>query len=525
TSKITLVEKSNRLGGWIRSAPIPGSIVSLEAGPRAFNMSTRGIASVIELVNLLNLSSYLRLVPKESAASTLRYIYLDHTHGVSLIPPKPLLFPFFSRFRWSVIPLISELFHRFNKPKGVEDESIDAVLTRRFGSEVARVFASSLVHGIFAADSREVSFHTAFPGLKHAEALGGGSILKGLPKALAAARKQAVMRRLMISLAEEQYETGELEAAMKRSSLFTFEGGLEMVVRTLEDRVRKHENVEIIMGVGANSMEKATTDRDFEIKLSDGSMLTPSHVISTLPLPALNTITSSTKAIKSSPLPNLLSNPSATVQVLNLVFPPSQTPLHLPGFGFLVPRPKEGYPSSPTFIRKEDGKDILQNLLGVVFDSYRDPEFDHKKDPTTITLMMGGAFPLYIPPGFDDAQSHHPSGTTVSNTLPASSLQIYLDTLAHYLNVNLPEPTMHALHTHYDCIPTYTPGHETRMNELQEAKKGGVWGERLKIIGTVAHPSLVSCITSAREAAIEVASGKSLSGDVVDGESPVKAAP
>lgn len=128
--------------------------------------------------------------------------------------------------------------------------------------------------------------------------------------------------------------------------------------------------------------------------------------------------------------------------------------------------------------------------------------------------MMGGAFPLYTPPGFerDDA-------TTVSNTLPRSSLQIYLDTLAHHLKVplaQLPEPTTHALHTHYDCIPTYAPGHGTRMRELRAATRAdgeeGVWDGRLWIVGTVTHPSLVSCINSARVAAVEVAAGRKHKG-------------
>lgn len=36
TSRITLIEKSNRVGGWIKSYPIEGSKVALEAGPRTF---------------------------------------------------------------------------------------------------------------------------------------------------------------------------------------------------------------------------------------------------------------------------------------------------------------------------------------------------------------------------------------------------------------------------------------------------------------------------------------------------------
>lgn len=238
--------------------------------------------------------------------------------------------------------------------------------------------------------------------------------------------------------------------------------------------------------------------------MSSGETINPSHVISTLPLPALHKIVSETEGFKASPLPHLLANDAVSVQVLNLVFPPSSRPRHPPGFGFLVPRPPNGYPTSPTF-EGPDGQPILQNVLGVVFDSFSDENFNPVTQPTVMTMMMGGAFPSYYPPGMDEPSSNAAPSTT-SHTLSPSALKIYTDTLNYYLKKEgkaaFPEPTLHALHVHSNCIPTYRPGHLERMSELEKKKTEGVWGERLRLAGTVMHPSLGNCVKSAREAAL-----------------------
>ncbi len=51
TSRITLIEKTHRTGGWIRSFPIPNSRIALEAGPRTFKATGLPL-SVLQLVGM-----------------------------------------------------------------------------------------------------------------------------------------------------------------------------------------------------------------------------------------------------------------------------------------------------------------------------------------------------------------------------------------------------------------------------------------------------------------------------------------
>lgn len=216
-----------------------------------------------------------------------------------------------------------------------------------------------------------------------------------------------------------------------------------------------------------------------------------SHVVSSIPNPALHKIIQSSSAYEKTPLDKLNYSPDTTAQVLNLVFPPTDKPIHPPGFGFLVSRPEAGYPQEPTTLTSS-GKPILQNLLGVVFDSMVDPEHDHQTQPTIMTLMMGGPFPLYNPqPG--------------SLTLSPENLQIFLDTLEHYLDCGpLPTPLLNAFHTHYNCIPTPKPGAPMAFREVLNAAKKGEWGPRLQLIGSVGGSvgvGLRGAIDSARSTA------------------------
>jgi protoporphyrinogen/coproporphyrinogen III oxidase len=99
---------------------------------------------------------------------------------------------------------------------------------------------------------------------------------------------------------------------------------------------------------------------------ADAVILKATHVISALPLPVLDSILQPPTAVAAGaaastdksflPLPHLRENPHSSVTVLNLVFPNNPpnsstaeptttttiTPLHPPGFGYLIPRPEDG---------------------------------------------------------------------------------------------------------------------------------------------------------------------------------------
>ena len=133
-----------------------------------------------------------------------------------------------------------------------EDESVDAFLTRRFGESFARTFGSALVHGIYAADSRELSVRAAFPALWNAEDRGGGSVVRGFLK-----RQKGGER-------EEKYDLGDVERNMAHVSVYSFQDGIETLTRALTRYLEACPNVTLFPGVAVESLG-VNEDRSFRV--------------------------------------------------------------------------------------------------------------------------------------------------------------------------------------------------------------------------------------------------------------------
>jgi protoporphyrinogen/coproporphyrinogen III oxidase len=201
-----------------------------------------------------------------------------------------------------------------------------------------------------------------------------------------------------------------------------------------------------------------------QITTSSHFSFNASHVVSTLSPPILNTLLP-----PSLPLPHLAANPSSSVTVVNLVFPPSPSgnPIHPPGFGYLIPRPSSGYDTSNP------------GILGTVFDSSALSEQDTGR-LTKLTVMLGGPHPL-----------------TSSHT----SLPVILGHLASHLGHSLPEPLFMHTHSHVSCIPTLSVGHLAKMDELRAVLKASPWNGRLEIIGAgVGGVSVGDCVEAGKRA-------------------------
>ena len=157
---------------------------------------------------------------------------------------------------WTLLPaILSEPFGSANRPVVPEaDESVDAFLTRRFGESFARVFGSALIHGIYAADSRELSVRAAFPSLWDAETRGNGSVLLG-------------MFRGGGTKDEGVYELGDMVDRMKGVSVLSFKEGIEALPRALEKHLAAKENVEILKGTAVSSL-RMTEDEQIEVGIS-----------------------------------------------------------------------------------------------------------------------------------------------------------------------------------------------------------------------------------------------------------------
>ena len=127
--------------------------------------------------------------------------------------------------------------------KVYDDESVDGFLSRRFGRKVARVLGSAMVHGIWAADSRELSVRASFPTLWEVERRGWGSVIRG------------ILRGLPETVAEgERYEVGELVHHLKGVSVFSFRDGMETLPKRLLDRLGESPNVQVLLGTAVKSL-------------------------------------------------------------------------------------------------------------------------------------------------------------------------------------------------------------------------------------------------------------------------------
>ena len=150
-------------------------------------------------------------------------------------------------------------------------------------------------------------------------------------------------------------------------------------------------------------------------------MLNASHVVSAISLPNLKNLTSET------PLPHLTANPSSSVTVINLVFPPTPRPIHPPGFGYLIPRPRNGYTPRTS------------GILGAVFDSCAMPRQDRGAPGfTRPTVMLGGPY----------APMLTPSHAKIENVM--AQLQLHLAPNGP----RLPWPVYYEAVEQRECIPT-----------------------------------------------------------------------
>ena len=178
--------------------------------------------------------------------------------------------------------------------------------------------------------------------------------------------------------------------------------------------------------------------------------------------------------------------------MLNLVFPCPPEEIHPEGFGYLIPRPRTGYPT--TSIASGSG------ILGVVFDSCCLHEQDtpivgdyyRNARHTKITVMMGGPYPLEpLPPKLVS------SGEEDTPAL----IQSILDDLKVHLSLrDLPNPIYWRFWKNEACIPTMLPGHLDRMEELRTVlRNSSEWDNRLAVIGAgVGGVAIADCVEAGR---------------------------
>ncbi|KAF8645531.1 hypothetical protein AX16_007756 [Volvariella volvacea WC 439] len=576
---ITLVEKQPRVGGWVRSERVqvtdedgtPTSVL-LESGPRTLRPNAK---SVLELVDL---HSEVITTPKSSPAAKSRFLKLHpntlgvattHTKtrdgingngGLTEIPSTPLAL-LTSPLRFLFLKsILFEPFKWSNRPPPISgstltakdhDESFHAFLARRFGPAFATTLGSSLIHGIYAADSRKLSVRAAFPIMLELEERGWGSLVRGVASSVL---RSVFGRRKRAD--ENEYELGNVKELVKDAAVFSFRDGMETLPRALEAYLRERDNVRIVLDTGVTSIRPSASESEgnsedtFDVVLDSGETITATHIVSTIAPPVLSRLlpSSSSSSQESSlpAIPHLTANPYSTVTVINLIFPCSPDKIHPPGFGYLVPRPPGDYPSlssSPALLSplaREEKNAVAASselgtsigVLGTVFDSCSLSSQDEPSGAkvTKLTLMTGGPYPDFLPPGVfsspgpsaaRDTTGDERCGIASGHIPPLSSKSAHpwanvppflhpvlshlsSTLLPHTSPVRLPAPVYYKITRNVECIPTLLPGHLNRVKEMQMAllsddRQGRGWNGRLEVLGAgVGGVSVGDCVEAGR---------------------------
>ncbi|MCS7270324.1 MAG: protoporphyrinogen oxidase, partial [Gemmataceae bacterium] len=212
--RVTLLEARERAGGNVGTEQIHG--FRIERGPNGFLARSPALPRLIEALGLSE-----RLLPASSGSRRHRFLYLHgQLHRVPSHPVGLLLSTLLSGEgkKELLVGLCRQI--RFSPANRDQDESVYDFVARRFGREVADVFADALVTGIQGGDPKLLSMAACFPRLVDWERR-YGSVIRGMIQYVRQQRRQA------------QQAPGSLS----RSQLYSFREGLQVLVDTLVQAV------------------------------------------------------------------------------------------------------------------------------------------------------------------------------------------------------------------------------------------------------------------------------------------------
>lgn len=394
-----------------------------------------------------------------------------------------------------------------------DDESVSSFMKRRFGrrgEELTKKLLSAVLHGIYAASPDSLSVRSVMPVLWDTESRHGGLARALLPKWANKRYRQDTKAQLLAKKEAErelkklESEVGqELWSGMKGVSVYSFKEGIEVITRAMQRELEANHNVSIIKGAAVQSVDvdeqgqvhvshslkcarhTSLTRYASQLQTSAGA-ITATRLLSALPSPALDSALSSSVS-----LPWLSSNPSSTVGVVNVTLPSwlvgARRLLTIEGFGYLIPS------ATPN----------PSGILGVVFDSDSLPIQDASAKPgegtpTKFSVMIGGP--------------HWRSLLSRGARLPSEEELISAAHEALAAHLSIPSSLLSHPDTYtraslqHACIPTYAPGHPSRMRALHSALTAHAkWEGRLALLGaSYTGVSLNDCVLGARRTARRV---------------------
>jgi oxygen-dependent protoporphyrinogen oxidase len=331
--KLTILEKSNRLGGWVQTRFHEGFL--FEQGPRSCRSKGAGRAT-LQLIEDLGLQN--EVISADPLAKR-RYLYTNQ----KLQPlPHNLLSWLSSPF---LVPLLRAAWRDVRSKPQIADQSVYDFFAKRLGTHLTNQLVDPLVSGIYAGDMHKLSMQSCFPAL-FASQMKEGSLIKGMwKKPLPSTMPSAFVQK------------------MQKSPLFSFKKGMQTLINALE------KQLEATICQERYPTQLNITAEGIDVVCSDRSVLKADTVISTLPAFALNQLL---------PVQQTLWQqiPYASVVVVNLGYHTSVNAKK--GFGYLIPHLEH------------------ERVLGCVWDSnvFSEQQMAHQTRLTVMLKEEKGSDPL-----------------------------------------------------------------------------------------------------------------------------------
>ncbi|RKP27553.1 hypothetical protein SYNPS1DRAFT_12499 [Syncephalis pseudoplumigaleata] len=475
--RVTLVEATQRLGGWVHSravtAPDSNTALVCETGPRTLRPAGEAGLATLQLVKALALDDALVAIPPTAAAAKNRFLYGDGQ--LHLLRPwsimrsryvRPIVWPMMREpFRAASGPVETVVAAADGTSMTVEDESIRSFMTRRFSPYVADHLVSAVVSGIYAGDIGELSARACFGALWHAERK-HHSLVRGVWAGRHGDAAVAAQRRALLDPATTSLELRRAAT----SSVYTFDGGIQTLTdamaRALEQQHAPHR-----YALHLNKACQSITMDKHAVQLEDGTRLSADQVVSTVPARHMNRLLGP----GASTWFGQVGMAAANVAVVNLVYAGR---LPIPdGFGYLIPITEANTAA-----------------LGVVFDSQAvSPELAATADAsryTRLTVMLGGRYRW--------------GQQQLDRWTDDDFLQHALETVRRHLHIE-DRPIYELVSVHRQCIPQYQVGHIARVRALHEDLSRQYHG-RLAVTGaSYLGVSINDCIWRAEQLAHRMA--------------------
>lgn len=419
--KVLLIERSGRLGGWIRSTALPDGTV-YEHGPSSMRAGGNSGRNALQLAQDLGLADHVLAVPISSTAGREQMVL--NKGRLTPLPSsfKEILWPG-PMFR---TPLLLPLFKDFfvaGRPSIGSDESIHDFMRKRFNKEVADYIMDPVTRSMCGGCSKEISFRSLLPNAFEGAML-HGSLLKAQMQQVNQAKHTINMLR------SEEGGADSLAAHSLDWSVWSLRRGLQQLCDTLAEKLDAAPNVHVYVNEANVSLKPSS---DGKILVSFAELAKPvDYIFSCIPARKLSQL-----LIHDWPelAQSLLSIPSVHLASVNLEFKGQVLPYKCSGV------------MVPSF--------EVPHLLNINFDSCCFPEHDGQYDTKTrITIVMGGR---WFKQAFGDVDSAEPDAI----------LEAAKDAARTYLHIDDP-PVKHHVNLLKECVPQYLVGHLERMSNICE---------------------------------------------------------